>query len=31
VSLTAVEGYAAALWPEHMHAAVSIPDDRKGE
>ncbi len=31
VFLTAVEGYAAALWPEHMHAAVSIPDDRKGE
>jgi acyl-[acyl-carrier-protein]-phospholipid O-acyltransferase/long-chain-fatty-acid--[acyl-carrier-protein] ligase len=31
VSLTAVEALAAAVWPDHMHAAVSIPDDRKGE
>lgn len=31
VSLTAVEALAAAVWPEHMHAAVSIPDARKGE
>jgi len=31
VSLTAVEGLAAAAWPDTMNAAVSIPDDRKGE
>ena len=31
VSLSAVEGYAADVWPGHMHAVVSIPDTRKGE
>ncbi|NKB58516.1 MAG: acyl-[ACP]--phospholipid O-acyltransferase [Alphaproteobacteria bacterium] len=31
VSLTAVEALAAAVWPNHMHAAMSIPDARKGE
>ncbi len=31
VSLTAVEGYATAIWPGQMHAAVSIPDEKKGE
>jgi acyl-[acyl-carrier-protein]-phospholipid O-acyltransferase/long-chain-fatty-acid--[acyl-carrier-protein] ligase len=31
VSLNAVEGFAAAVWPKHMHAAVSVPDPRKGE
>lgn len=31
VSLAAVESYAQAIWPENMHAAVSIPDPRKGE
>jgi acyl-[acyl-carrier-protein]-phospholipid O-acyltransferase/long-chain-fatty-acid--[acyl-carrier-protein] ligase len=31
VSLAAVEGYAAAIWPEHRHAAISAPDPRKGE
>ncbi len=31
VSLSAVEGYVAALWPEHNHAVVNIPDARKGE
>ncbi len=31
VSLAAVEGYAAALWPEFAHAAVIRPDPRKGE
>ncbi len=31
VSLTAVEGLAAAVWPEGRHAVVSIPDSRKGE
>lgn len=31
VSLTAVEELATQTWPESNHAAVSIPDDRKGE
>ena len=31
VSLSAVEGYASAVWPGCMHAVVSIPDARKGE
>lgn len=31
VSLTAVEGHAAALWPDAMHAVVGVPDARKGE
>jgi acyl-[acyl-carrier-protein]-phospholipid O-acyltransferase/long-chain-fatty-acid--[acyl-carrier-protein] ligase len=31
VSLPAVEGYAAALWPESDHAVVTRPDSRKGE
>lgn len=31
VSLPAVEGYAAALWPEADHAVVSRADPRKGE
>ena len=31
VSLTVVENCATALWPDNMHAAVSIPDARKGE
>jgi acyl-[acyl-carrier-protein]-phospholipid O-acyltransferase/long-chain-fatty-acid--[acyl-carrier-protein] ligase len=31
VSLSAVEGIAAALWPQAASAAVSIPDPRKGE
>jgi acyl-[acyl-carrier-protein]-phospholipid O-acyltransferase / long-chain-fatty-acid--[acyl-carrier-protein] ligase len=31
VSLGAVETLAAALWPEHRHAAVALPDARKGE
>lgn len=31
VSLTAVEGYAAAAWPENAHAVVAVPDERKGE
>lgn len=31
VSLTAVELYITALWPNHMHAVVTIPDPRKGE
>ncbi len=31
VSLSAVEGYVSAVWPEHLHAVVSIPDPKKGE
>lgn len=31
VSLPAVEGYAAAVWPGAMHAVVTRPDPRKGE
>ncbi|HEX7854383.1 MAG TPA: acyl-[ACP]--phospholipid O-acyltransferase [Sphingobium sp.] len=31
VSLPAVEGYAAAVWPDAEHAVVTRPDARKGE
>jgi acyl-[acyl-carrier-protein]-phospholipid O-acyltransferase/long-chain-fatty-acid--[acyl-carrier-protein] ligase len=31
VSLTVVENCASAIWPDHQHAAVTAPDDRKGE
>jgi acyl-[acyl-carrier-protein]-phospholipid O-acyltransferase/long-chain-fatty-acid--[acyl-carrier-protein] ligase len=31
VSLSVVENCAAALWPDNTHAAVAIPDGRKGE
>lgn len=31
VSLNAVETFAAAVWPKNMHAAVAVPDPRKGE
>ena len=31
VSLPAVEGYAAALWPAAAHAVVTRPDAKKGE
>lgn len=31
VSLAVVESIASALWPDHSHAAVAIPDGRKGE
>jgi acyl-[acyl-carrier-protein]-phospholipid O-acyltransferase/long-chain-fatty-acid--[acyl-carrier-protein] ligase len=31
VSLNAVESYAANVWPDHLHAAVALPDSRKGE
>ena len=31
VSLAAVEGYAAKLWPKAEHAVVACPGDRKGE
>lgn len=31
VSLSVVENCAAALWPNHMHAAAIVPDPKKGE
>ncbi|WP_448208462.1 AMP-binding protein [Azospirillum sp. sgz302134] len=31
VSLAGVEAHAARLWPEDTHAAVCVPDARKGE
>lgn len=31
VSLAVVENCASAIWPDHMHAAVAMADDRKGE
>jgi acyl-[acyl-carrier-protein]-phospholipid O-acyltransferase/long-chain-fatty-acid--[acyl-carrier-protein] ligase len=31
VSLAAVEEWAGVLWPESRHAAVALPDQRKGE
>ncbi|MGZ8163418.1 MAG: acyl-[ACP]--phospholipid O-acyltransferase, partial [Methylobacter sp.] len=30
-SLTAVEGYAVKAWPNAQHAAISLPDAKKGE
>lgn len=31
VSLSVVENCASALWPDYEHAAIAIPDGRKGE
>ncbi len=31
VSLNAVEGYAQTVWPHNTHAAIALPDPRKGE
>lgn len=31
VSLAVVESCASALWPDHCHAAIAVPDGRKGE
>jgi acyl-[acyl-carrier-protein]-phospholipid O-acyltransferase/long-chain-fatty-acid--[acyl-carrier-protein] ligase len=31
VSLTVVENCASALWPDYAHAAIAVPDGRKGE
>ncbi|HWU24833.1 MAG TPA: hypothetical protein VN154_00395, partial [Rhizomicrobium sp.] len=31
VSLAVVESCASALWPEYHHAAIALPDGRKGE
>ena len=31
ISLAVVENCATAVWPDHLHAAAILPDDRKGE
>lgn len=31
VSLAVVESCASALWPDYSHAAIAVPDGRKGE
>ena len=31
VSLVVVENCASSLWPDHSHAAIALPDGRKGE
>jgi acyl-[acyl-carrier-protein]-phospholipid O-acyltransferase/long-chain-fatty-acid--[acyl-carrier-protein] ligase len=31
VSLGAIESALSALWPDNQHAAITIPDDKKGE
>ncbi|MBL4800544.1 MAG: acyl-[ACP]--phospholipid O-acyltransferase [Emcibacter sp.] len=31
VSLTAVEALVSGLWPDNLHAAVALPDGKKGE
>ncbi len=31
ISLTAIEGFLSELWPNHAHAIVAIPDEKKGE
>jgi acyl-[acyl-carrier-protein]-phospholipid O-acyltransferase/long-chain-fatty-acid--[acyl-carrier-protein] ligase len=31
ISLAAVESFVSALWPDHTHAVVNLPDARKGE
>ena len=31
ISLTAVEDLAGITWPDYNHAAISLPDERKGE
>ncbi|BBL74079.1 AMP-binding protein [Methylomagnum ishizawai] len=31
VSLGVIEELAARLWPGHIHAAVTVPDEKKGE
>jgi acyl-[acyl-carrier-protein]-phospholipid O-acyltransferase/long-chain-fatty-acid--[acyl-carrier-protein] ligase len=31
VSLAAVEGYVASLWPGYVHAVVTVADAKKGE
>jgi acyl-[acyl-carrier-protein]-phospholipid O-acyltransferase/long-chain-fatty-acid--[acyl-carrier-protein] ligase len=31
ISLTAVEDFLSKLWPDHAHAIIAIPDEKKGE
>lgn len=31
ISLSAVEGYVADLWPDHQHAVLAVADRKKGE
>ena len=31
ISLTAIEDLAGITWPDYNHAAISLPDERKGE
>lgn len=31
ISLTAVEEFALNIWPEFNHAAINLPDEKKGE
>ena len=31
ISLTAVEDFLSKLWPDHTHAVVAVPDEKKGE
>jgi acyl-[acyl-carrier-protein]-phospholipid O-acyltransferase/long-chain-fatty-acid--[acyl-carrier-protein] ligase len=31
ISLTAVEDLLSELWPDHTHAIVAVPDEKKGE
>ena len=31
VSLAVVENCASAIWPDYGHAAIAVPDERKGE
>ncbi len=31
VSLAVVENCAGVVWPDYLHAAVTLPDDKKGE
>lgn len=31
ISLTAMEDFISKLWPNHLHAIVAVPDEKKGE
>jgi acyl-[acyl-carrier-protein]-phospholipid O-acyltransferase/long-chain-fatty-acid--[acyl-carrier-protein] ligase len=31
ISLTAIEQFLSAYWPEKLHAVIAVPDDKKGE
>ena len=31
ISLSAVEGYLADLWPDHLHVVLAVPNRKKGE